>query len=60
MQEICGGEQGGHHSRKRVTLEEMASRGVRHEVRKLNVGDFAWVARENNPRAGCTPRLELF
>ncbi len=47
--EVAGGEQGGRKNRKALTAKELARRGVRHEVRKLNVGDFAWVAR---PREG--------
>ncbi len=43
--EVAGGEQGGKKNRKAVTAKELQKAGVRHEVRRLNVGDFVWVAR---------------
>ncbi len=54
--ETSGGEQGGKSNRKAITVSELNKKKVDFEVRKLNVGDFAWVARESDPRAGCSPR----
>uniref|UniRef100_A0A3P9JGL4 Crossover junction endonuclease MUS81 n=1 Tax=Oryzias latipes TaxID=8090 RepID=A0A3P9JGL4_ORYLA len=38
---------GGSQHRKQELVKELQRNGVRFDVRKLNVGDFLWVAREN-------------
>ncbi|XP_013876683.1 crossover junction endonuclease MUS81 isoform X1 [Austrofundulus limnaeus] len=37
---------GGSHHRKQELVKELQKNGVRFDVRKLNVGDFLWVAQE--------------
>ncbi|XP_061921538.1 crossover junction endonuclease MUS81 [Entelurus aequoreus] len=37
---------GGSHHRKHELVKELQTNGVHFDVRKLNVGDFLWVARE--------------
>ena len=36
----------GSHHRKQELVKELQRNGVNFDVRKLNVGDFLWVARE--------------
>ncbi|XP_030017399.1 structure-specific endonuclease subunit MUS81 isoform X2 [Sphaeramia orbicularis] len=38
---------GGSHHRKQELVKELQRNGVNFDIRKLNVGDFLWVAREN-------------
>lgn len=42
---LCSGS----HHRKQELVEELQGNGVLFDVRKLNVGDFLWVAREKVP-----------
>ncbi|KAF2352972.1 ERCC4 domain [Trinorchestia longiramus] len=42
-------------SGKAGVVKELSQMGVRYDIRKLHVGDFAWVARENAP-SGKTAR----
>lgn len=39
---VCSGS----HHRKQELVKELQRNGVNFDVRKLNVGDFLWVARE--------------
>ncbi|XP_061816561.1 crossover junction endonuclease MUS81 isoform X3 [Nerophis lumbriciformis] len=46
---------GGSHHRKHELVKELQTNGVHFDVRKLNVGDFLWVAREKvAPMSGRT------
>lgn len=42
---LCSGS----HHRKQDLVKELQRNGVPFDVRKLNVGDFLWVAREKVP-----------
>lgn len=45
------------HHRKQELVKELQRNGVNFDIRKLNVGDFLWVAREKvAPVAGNTYR----
>ena len=48
--EVKGGSNGGKQSRKTLTLEQLDSLNIHYETRKLNIGDFIWVARDRNFR----------
>jgi len=43
--EVAGGSAGGKKSRRNITLEELHMLEVPYELKKLSIGDFAWVAR---------------
>ena len=46
--EVTGGSCGGKKSRKALTMEQLEALNVPFETRKLNIGDFIWVARDKN------------
>lgn len=55
--DAVGLSRSGSQHRKQELVKELQRNGVRFDVRKLNVGDFLWVARENMaPVPGKRPR----
>lgn len=54
--DCCEATSGPESRRKAEVERELRRLGVDHEVRRLSVGDFAWVAREAGRGGGCPAR----